>query len=149
MWKNQMWTLKVSSLGCILMESWYRVVSWWSYDQAVRELCRSLDWNVRELWWYGNQAPIPLTIFWSNSTRNSTSLRNAFAHVIFSWLQPNSAHVMSVILSWCVQNFNVIGWAHFKPEHRKFWWNSIKILLVGRVPGLNCDGVVIISMKVW
>ena len=48
---------------------------------------------------------------------------NALVHNKFGQSQWNFAHVMTVTLSWHVQNFIVIGWAHFKPEHYKFWSN--------------------------
>ena len=37
--------------------------------------------------------------------------------------QLNFAHVMTVTLSWRVQNFVVIGKVHFKKAHFKFWSN--------------------------
>ena len=46
---------------------------------------------------------------------------NALVHNIFSWSQWNFAHVMTVTLSWHVQNFIVISQARFKPEQCKVW----------------------------
>ena len=37
--------------------------------------------------------------------------------------QKNFAHVMTVTLLWCMENFIVIGRVQFKPEHDKFWSN--------------------------
>ena len=37
--------------------------------------------------------------------------------------QRNLAHVTTVILSWRVHNFVVIGRVYFEPEHRIFWSN--------------------------
>ena len=48
---------------------------------------------------------------------------NALVHNTFSWSQQNFAHIMTVTLSWPVQNFIVIGWIYFNPEHSKFWLN--------------------------
>ena len=42
---------------------------------------------------------------------------------MLNWSQWNFAHVTTVTLSRRVQNFVVIGWGHFKPEHCKFWSN--------------------------
>ena len=35
----------------------------------------------------------------------------------------NFAHIMRVMLPWCVQNFIMISWAKFKSEYCKFWSN--------------------------
>ena len=55
--------------------------------------------------------------------QNSMKLCNAVVDNIFGRSQWNFAHVTTVLLSWCVQNFIVIGGRHVKPEHSKFWWN--------------------------
>ena len=49
----------------------------------------------------------------------------AFVRNIFRLSQQNFAHVTTVTLSWCVQNFVVIGWAHFKPKHCELWLNLL------------------------
>ena len=69
----------------------------------------------------GRLASIPLMIFWSKSKFNE-NLQCFFVYYNFGWSRDFS-HVMTVILSWLVQNFFVICCAHFKPEHCKFWQN--------------------------
>ena len=56
--------------------------------------------------------PIPLAIFWLNSKFN------VLVHNIFGWSQ-HFTHITTVTLLWCVQNFIMISWAYFKPEHCK------------------------------
>ena len=58
---------------------------------------------------------------------------NAHVHNTFCRSPQIFAHIMTVILSWPVQNFVVIGWIYLKPEHSKFDWisNLIEIPLVG------------------
>ena len=48
---------------------------------------------------------------------------NVFVHNTSGRTQQNFTHVTTVTLSWHVQNFVVISWAHFKQEHYKFWSN--------------------------
>ena len=51
---------------------------------------------------------------------------------MLSGSQRNFAHVTTVTLLWCVQNFIVVRWAYFKPEHGKFCsdfefdWNIVR-----------------------
>ena len=68
-----------------------------------------------------NLTPIPQRNF--DRIRNSMNLCNALVHNIFSRLQWNFVHNRTVTLLWIVQNFVVIGWSHFKPQHSKFWSN--------------------------
>ena len=68
------------------------------------------------------------TLGWShqwhfNQIKNSMKLCNALVHNIFGQSQRNLAHITTVALLWCVQDFVAIGWAHFKPEHSKLWLN--------------------------
>ena len=48
---------------------------------------------------------------------------NALVHNILNRSQWNFTHVTTVTLSWRVQNFIVISWAHFKPECCEFLLN--------------------------
>ena len=48
----------------------------------------------------------------------------------------NDILLMSRTLLWRVQNFVMNGQVYFKPEHCKFWSNTIEISLVGWGPGL-------------
>ena len=64
---------------------------------------------------------VALTIFRSNS--KSMTFWSAFVENVFGWSQQNFAHITTVTLPWHVQNSDVIRWAHFKPEHYKFWSN--------------------------
>ena len=63
------------------------------------------------------QAPIPLTVFWSNSKFNQ--------HLECSSLK----HVQLITMTFCtchdnyVCKISLIGRVHFKPEHIKFWSN--------------------------
>ena len=66
-----------------------------------------------------HQAPVPLTIFRSNSTK----IRSALVWNMLYRSQRNFAHVTTGTLSWRVQNFVLIGGVHFKPEHCKLWSN--------------------------
>ena len=53
----------------------------------------------------------------------SINIWSALVWYMIDRSQWNFAHVMTVTLSWRVQNFVVIGRIHFKPEHCKFWLN--------------------------
>ena len=53
----------------------------------------------------------------------STEFKIQWNLLSFSWAHRNFAHVTTVTLSWCVQNFVVIGWALFETKHCKFWSN--------------------------
>ena len=64
---------------------------------------------------HNDQAPIPLTVFRSNSK---------FDHNLKCCsLRPTPLITTKVTLSWHVQNFVVISREHFNPEHFKFWSN--------------------------
>ena len=68
--------------------------------------------------------------------QKSIKLWNVFVQNVFGQSQRNVAHVTTVTLSWRVQNFVVIGWAHTRalPILIKFR-KSFDISLVGPVPG--------------
>ena len=68
-----------------------------------------------------SQAPVPLTIFRSNSKFDQ--IGSVLVSNILNRSQRNFAHVTTVTLSWHVQNFVVVGGVHFKLEHCKFWSN--------------------------
>ena len=55
--------------------------------------------------------------------RNSIKMWNALFSNMLNQSQQNFAHVMTMQLSWCEQNFVVISWVYLKPEHCKFWSN--------------------------
>ena len=63
----------------------------------------------------------------TNSILIEFEIRSKFGNALVSNMpnqsQRNFAHVTTVTLSWRVQNFDVIGSVHFKPEHGKFWSN--------------------------
>ena len=71
------------------------------------------------------------SLWTSPGTQNSIKLYSALVHDIFCQSQWNFSHITTVLLSWLVLNVVVIGWAHFKPGHCKFWlnfkfnWNTI------------------------
>ena len=78
----------------------------------------------------GGQAPVPLSIFRSNSTK----IQNTLVFNILNRSKRYFAHVTTVTLSWRVQNIVVIGSVHFTLECFEFSSNSIEICLVGRAP---------------
>ena len=53
----------------------------------------------------------------------SIKIGSALVSNILNRSQRNFAHVTTVTLSWRVQNFVVVGRAHFKLEYCKFWSN--------------------------
>ena len=55
--------------------------------------------------------------------RNSPKIWSALVWNMHNRSQINFAHLTTMQLSWCVQNFVVIGTVYFKPEHGKFWAN--------------------------
>ena len=66
-----------------------------------------------------DQAPVPLMIFRSNSIK----IGSALVSNILNWSQRNFVQATTVILSWRVQNFVVIGREYFKSKHCKIWSN--------------------------
>ena len=65
------------------------------------------------------QAPVPVMVFGSNS--KFIKIWSDLVENTLNRSQRNFAHVMTVTLSWRVQNFILIGQVHFKPEHWRFW----------------------------
>ena len=55
--------------------------------------------------------------------RNSTKICRALIQNVLIRSQRNFAHVITVTLSWCMQNFVVIGDVYFELEQSKFWSN--------------------------
>ena len=99
------------------------------------------------------QAPVPLTIFRSNSKFdqifffffpqnfiliNSTKICKALIQNVLNWSQWNFAHVTTVTLSWRMQNFVVIVDINVELEHSNFCRisNSIEISLVGQASAI-------------
>ena len=72
--------------------------------------CKQYTWRPSH-WWYFDR-------IW-----NSMKFCNALVHNIFGRSQRNFAHVVTVTLSWHVQNLVVIGWSYFEWEHSKIWSN--------------------------
>ena len=85
-------------------------------DGWLRHICETLPTLDQYLpitkWWWSNHRPHQ-----SNQTPGACPTNDI--SIIFR----NFVHITTVILSWHVQNFVVLGWAHCKPEHCKFWLN--------------------------
>ena len=69
-----------------------------------------------KVWLFCYQAPVPLSIFRSNSMK----IQNALVLNIPDWPQRYFAHVTTVKLSWRVQNIFVIGGVYFTLECFEF-----------------------------
>ena len=85
------------------------------------------------------QAPVPLSIFRSNSKFDENS-----KHSSVQYTRPITTDILhtstTVSLSWRVQNIVVIDRVYSKLEHSDFhriFWIRSKICLVGRAPGLS------------
>ena len=83
---------------------------------------------------------LPQTTPWNHSFAQVRLMKICIVlvHNIFNRSQQNFAHVTTVTLSWSVQNFVVIGWAHFKPEHcvtlSNFKFNRDTVIETGTWP---------------
>ena len=115
-------------------------MSWWEVDSLLY-----IRWNRRWKCLVSGLAPAPLTAFCSNSKFDQNIERVRW--IRFNRSQRNFAHVMTVILLWRVQNFVVISRVHIKPEHCKFWSNSIEIPLMGWLGYLLLTGVCLIYFR--
>ena len=125
------WTIwEKSAFNIVAVRIWsyklYRQTNWFPTSRflATWETPQAQQKNVSKMSEHPPPSTHPLTM--SHRIRNPMKLCNALVCDLFSRSQQNFAHVTTVTLSWNVQNFVVISWYRFKPEHCKFllaFWN--------------------------
>ena len=82
------------------------------------------SWMLWNIFW-SDQVPVRPTDGISIKFSIPSKFWSVLVWNMLNWPRQNFAHVPKVTLSWCVQNFVVIGRACFKPEHCTFWSNFI------------------------